>query len=346
MKAVQARELLTFSSRQQAGSGLRACFVVEGPAVVEVTGQHEVHGYTPPREARLVVPVGRSLIVVGEEGPRVSGGRLLGCDPASLRPLEEIRGSLSRGRNVVLVGPTDAGKSTLASYLYNSGLAELVASFDVGQNELYCPGFAAAASPSRPLVPGSPDGRSRACLIGDFTPSGVEASYLYCASRLLRGAQNVVVDTDGWVQGEGLVLKADLALQLDATVVALGMSEARRDLLAYVSDVVFLPRLAPRSKSRSERAANRDRLLASCLTGVRRRVVRSDLVVGRPPQGGLEGVLASAVGGGNERFAVVERASEPSGTITVLTDYEGEVEAVRIGRARVDLRAFSGLIGR
>ena len=292
------------------------------------------------------MPVGRSVIVVGDEEPRVNGGRLTRCDPSSIRPLEEVRGTLSKDRSVVLVGPPDAGKSTLASYIYNSGLTRAIASLDVGQNELYCPGFAAKASPPRPFVPGSQVGAASACLVGDFTPRGLEASYLYCASRLLGGRVGAVVDTDGWVEGEGLILKAALALQLDATVVAVGMEEAKRELSAYVGDVVFVPRLAPRSKSRSERALNRDRMLASCLRDAKRRVIGRDLVIGRPVGGGLEGLLSSIVSGGNEHFAVIERASTSSETLTVLTGYEGAVEAVRLGRARLDLKAFSGLIAR
>ena len=253
---------------------------------------------------------------------------------------------LSRDRSVVLVGPPDAGKSTLASYVYNSGLTRAIASLDVGQNELYCPGFAAKASPPRPFVPGSQVSAASACLVGDFTPRGLEASYLYCASRLLGGFKGTVIDTDGWVDGEGLVLKAALALQLDATVVAVGMEEAKRELTAYVSDVVFVPRLAPRSKSRSERALNRDRMLASCLRDAKRRVLGREVLIGRPVSGDIEGLLSSIVSGGSEHFAVIERASTSSGTLTVLTSYEGQVEAVRLGRARLDLKAFSGLIAR
>ncbi len=301
-------------------------------------------GYRASREVRLVVPVGRSVIIAGEGEPRISGGRSYMCDPASLKPLEEVRDSAGRSKNVVLVGPTDSGKSTLASYLYNSGLTAALASFDVGQNELYCPGFSATASPPRPFVPGSPAGEALGCLVGDFTPRGLEASYLYCASRLLRARGPLVVDTDGWVEGEGLVLKAAMASFIDAVVVAIGLEGRRRELLSYVGDVLFVPRLAPRSKSRSERATNRDRLMASCLSGARRRVLPADVALGPTQEGRLEGLLSSVLGGGQEHFAVVERASERTGTVTVLTRYDGDVDGLRLGRARIDLRSFSGLV--
>ncbi|MGC9209999.1 MAG: Clp1/GlmU family protein [Acidilobus sp.] len=333
-----------FSSSQRVkGSLLGGCWVVSGPAVVQASSDFEVLGYRPDRDVRLVVPVGRSVILVGETRPNVTSGQVIECDRKSIDAIYQLKQSLDGSRRIVLVGPTDSGKSTLASFIYNAGLVNFVASVDVGQNEVYCPGFAAVSSPQRPFVPGSVAGEPRACLVGDFTPRGLEAAYLYCAARLLKGVSDFVVDTDGWVEGGGLVLKAALAEVLDAAVVAVGLDdEARRALSSYLGDVIFVGRIAPRPKSPSERKTNRDRLLASCLLGARRRVLSYDLLVGRPFTEDVKGLIASAYGEGWDHFAVLEKISERSGTVTILTKFMGEVNAIRLGRARVELQPTEG----
>jgi polynucleotide 5'-hydroxyl-kinase GRC3/NOL9 len=324
---------------------LEGCAEVRGPASLRASGDVEVLGYRPRGEVSLVVPVGRSVIVCGSGEVEVSGGAAQAYDPASLRRLQQVAESLRGARRAVLIGPTDSGKSTLAAYLYNTGAFEGLLSVDVGQNELYCPGFAAAASPARPFMPGMTVGEAEACLVGDFTPRGLEARYLYCSARLSKRYGRLVVDTDGWVHGEGLELKAALAAQLDATGVAIGLEGGQlRALKQYVSDLIVVDRLAPYAKSQAERRANRDRLIASCLSRASRRLVSLDLVMGRLPEGGPEGLLTSAYGEGRDHFAVIERLSERSGLVSVLTGFMGQIEALRLGRVRIDLRSFQGLL--
>ncbi|MGC9071472.1 MAG: Clp1/GlmU family protein [Acidilobus sp.] len=312
---------------------------------MEAGNDVELLGHRPERGVRLVVPVGRSIIIVGDGQVRVSGGSVTPCVPSSLEVLKQLAESLTGRKPILLVGPADSGKSTLASYIYNTGLSDVIASLDVGQNEVYCPGFAAVSSPIRPSVPGSARGPARACFVGDFTPRGLEARFLYCALRLLRGVGRAVIDTDGWIEGEGLVLKAAVAEAIDAVVVAIGLGdEARRVMASYIGDIVAFGRFAPRTKSQAERRTNRDRLIASCLSGSRRRPISAELLTERPPKGGLEDLLASAFGQGEDHFAIIERASERSRTLTLLTSYEGRIDAVRLGRAKIDLSNFSGLM--
>jgi len=88
-------------------------------------------------------------------------------------------------------------------------------------------------------MPGMTVGEAEACLVGDFTPRGLEARYLYCSARLSKRYGRLVVDTDGWVHGEGLELKAALVAQLDATGVAIGLEgDQLRALKQYISDLI------------------------------------------------------------------------------------------------------------
>ncbi|MFP3172702.1 MAG: Clp1/GlmU family protein [Acidilobus sp.] len=329
---------------------LSGCTTIRGPAMIAVSdGGLKLMGGPVTAGSSITVPVGRAVIVEGDGEVEISGGQLGQCDPDGLKALESLIDELRGARRVVLVGPTDSGKSTLAAYLYNSGAVNSIISTDVGQNEVYCPGFEALSMPPRPFTPGSsaPEPLS-ACLVGDYTPRGLEARYLACAIRLSRLSGSFVVDTDGWASGEGAELKAALALAVGAdAVVAIGLDQGSLSILRHemAGPLVVAPRLAPAGKSQAERRTNRDRLLASCMMGSRRRVLSLDglLVEGREPEA-WEGLLVGLRDAGGDHFAVVERGPSRSGSITVLTQHMGSVEFIRLGRARVDLKAFGGLL--
>ena len=299
----------------------------------------------------FTVPVGRSVIIEGEGDVSVTGAsELEECDAESLEALRRAASELRGARRILIVGPSDSGKSTLAAYLYNSGVVNSIISTDVGQNELYCPAFEALSIPRRPYIPGSMAWDPIAsCFVGDVTPRGLEGRYTLCAVRLSRQSGSFVVDTDGWVTDEGLELKASLSLALGSdAVVAVGLDEDSLEVLRadLAGPIVAVPRLAPKAKSAGERRTNRDRLLAGCIMGSSRRVLglSSTRLIGRA-QGDLRGLVVGVGYAGSEFFGVVERAAEGK-SITVLTRHAGRVDYLRLGRLRLDLEAFSDLVGR
>ncbi|WP_083774112.1 Clp1/GlmU family protein [Acidilobus saccharovorans] len=330
---------------------LSGCVAVRGPSIIAVNdGDIRVLGAQVPPGSSLTVPVGRAVIVEGN-GDLSVNGQLEPCDGESLKAIEGVVEEVRGARRIILVGPSDSGKSTLAAYLYNSGAVNSVISTDVGQNEVYCPGFEALSMPRRPFLPGSPqDQPLSACLVGDFTPRGLEGRYMSCAIRLSRLSGSFVIDTDGWVSQEGVELKAALSLAVNAdAVVAIGLDSDAVVALRHekAGPLVAVPRLAPASKSVPERRANRDRLIASCIMRSKRRTLRLEglAMEGRGPGEDWQGLLVGLEGPGSDYFGVVERGPSRSGAITVISEYLGDVTAVKLGRARVDLGAFSGLIG-
>lgn len=330
---------------------LGGCIAVRGPSVVTVNeGDLRVLGAQVPPGSSLTVPVGRTVIVEGEGDLAVSG-QAEPCDSEALKAIEGVVEEVRGARRILLVGPTDSGKSTLAAYLYNSGVVNSLISTDVGQNEVYCPGFEALSMPRRPFLPGSPqDQPLSACLVGDFTPRGLEGRYISCAIRLSRLSGSFVIDTDGWVSQEGVELKAALSLAVNAdAVVAIGLDDEAVATLRHekAGPLVVIPRLAPASKSAPERRTNRDRLIASCIMRSRRRALRLEglAIEGRRPDGDWQGLLVGLEGPGSDYFGVVERGPSRSGAVSVISEYLGDVAALKLGRARLDLGAFSGLIG-
>ncbi|MEB2836526.1 MAG: Clp1/GlmU family protein [Desulfurococcales archaeon] len=273
---------------------LDGVYLVVGPAGLEmVSGEAEALGVSVGEGQRLVVPLGRRVPVLFR-GARVlvSGGRVERGSLDVYRRLEEAaRKVAGLGGRILLVGPTDSGKSTLAAWAVNllGGKARLL-TVDVGQNEYYAPAFEALL-PGGALLPGLAAGGSLStCFVGSFTPSRSHGRYIACASRLSRLAPgDVVVDTDGWVaRPEGFASKVSLAEAVGADyVVTLGLPRDYGDSLARAAGaahVLSLGDLGVRRKDREERRVHRERLLAARLVGSRPRPIRAveTVLVGSP----------------------------------------------------------------
>ena len=258
-----------------------------GRLVVE-RGEFEVLGYVLGEGGELVVPAGRRV-------PGLARGRvvvehsLAGVEPLPVEWYERVsrvaREVAGAGR-AVIVGPTDSGKSTLAAWAANLSGSPLL-TVDVGQNEVFCPGFA-SLSRDPPHVPGWARGGVESCFVGSFTPRGVESRYLGCASRLSRGGGGLVVDTDGWIMGwEALYSKAALASVVGADlVVAVGLEERWARFIAESSGtrLLLVDRLVSGGKAWEERRLHRERLVARALQGAVERTYRAgDTVIAGAP---------------------------------------------------------------
>ncbi len=237
--------------------------VVEG--VLEVLGARVAEG------GEFVVPAGRRIPAYADNAV-VEAGRVEQLGSGEYERLDGVASELAKAGRIMLLGPSDSGKSTMAAWIYNkSGTDRILVTLDVGQNEVYMPGFAASARPSRPAIPGSMDSPAGACFVGAFSPSKALARYIACASSLALDG-NPVVDTDGWVApGRGIESKLLVAEAMRATrVLAIGVGmDVARLLEAVGLDVVWLERVARAEKSREERRLHRDRLIASKLAGGR-----------------------------------------------------------------------------
>ncbi|MFN4046132.1 MAG: Clp1/GlmU family protein, partial [Acidilobaceae archaeon] len=252
--------------------------------------------------------------------------------------LDSLASEISRYGRVVFVGPVDSGKSTLAFWVSNKvflrGSRAWYLTVDVGQNEVFCPGFEAIAAVEPPGIPGFTRSFSfvEPCFIGSFTPSDSLDKYLGCASRLSRIAQgHLVVDTDGWITPPGgLESKARLADAVNADlIVAIGLGEGEvRALRGTSIEVLSLPRLVKGSKSFEERRLHRERLLAQKLSGSKPRPVKlgETVVDGAPVFAGspLEKTLFKSIA---PNIVYAERTGEGSMTIVYRGRPPSNIEA-------------------
>jgi len=180
-----------------------------------------------------------------------------------LRLGEDLR---DRGvRRVVIVGPVEAGKSTLTVFLANMlGLG--IVETDVGQNETGLPAFVTYASPPpRPVLSLEELGLSGALFVGHVSAERVMWGVVVAAAIAARRLESFVADTDGFVDGVGVMYKAWLAESMEPDVVV--SLAAPRGLVAALRgrglEVVEAPRAPlPRWRSRGDRRSFRARLWA------------------------------------------------------------------------------------
>ena len=250
-----------------------------GPGRLTVTrGSLRLLGYDLNPGDSVIVPAGRRLpALLGDESGFEFTGRVEEYSIDSYRTLEEYSARAREGDRILVVGPSDSGKSTLSAFIVNTLASEgrdpLYATVDVGQNEAFCPGYASSAQPNPLIVPGSQGRLLRACFVGSFTPREQAYKYIACSSRVIAGWSGpLIVDTDGWIAPwEGLESKVALAHTVRAdTIVAVGMDERAvgfiRDTVPWAR-VIRVPKLVEGVKSREERRIHRERLIAKALLG-------------------------------------------------------------------------------
>ena len=186
-------------------SGLRVC----SGGVFVVGGARGVTLFCVDGPCRLRVGGGGSWRLVGGDGFRVAR--------EWLRVIDDIG---ARGfRRVVVVGPVDSGKSSFACWVHNR-LGYCVVEGDVGQNELGLPCFVClSCGGCSPSLFGL--GVDYAFFVGHVSAErvvdGVVAGVVSAVRRA--GGRGVVVDTDGFVSGRGLLYKVWLCEAVGADLV-------------------------------------------------------------------------------------------------------------------------------
>ena len=366
--------------RLEKGQGLW----VAGPARVEVV---EGCVYATGFEACS----GESLVVAGTRGASFAalGGGARLCIVAgsgsgfavvegSARLVEEwrrlVEGLEAEGaRRIVLLGPMESGKSTLAVWIHNL-LGVAVVEADVGQNELGTPACVSYSVASGRALSLSDLELSGCLFVGHVSAERVldliVSSVARAAGRV--GSRGFVVDTDGFVSGRGVYYKAALAaaVEPDAVIVmgsAPGLAEALR-----VQGLRVLEAPAPglvRERSRFDRRSYRRMLWSRLFSSPRSLVVEGKPVAGlcpftveagevvryQCPRGTVEvaprgargprtlrpgwerGLLAAVVYEGGQAPALVERLDPASGRAVLRAAWQpgGEPRGVVLGWLRL-----------
>ena len=205
--------------------------------------------------SRVCYTVGSSGLVKVEETPRFNYSNWMGV----LDSLAE-----QGARRIVVVGPPDSGKSTLSLWLRNR-LEVCLVEADVGQNEFGLPGMVAASRFDGVKYPTINDVlASRAWFVGHVSADKALDAIVAAVVGAAKWCSEYVIDTDGYVQGRGLVYKVSVvrALSPDAVVVMGDKGLAER-LKPFVDAVVVAERPPVRERDRVDRKAYRERAYAN-----------------------------------------------------------------------------------
>ena len=182
---------------------------------------------------------------------------------------------------VMMLGAVDVGKTTTATHLaaaaLRAGVAAAVVDADTGQSDLGPPaavGWGPVRTPVRRM-----DAIPLAGLwfVGDTTPQWVYGYLLQGTLALTglarrRGAEVVVVDTTGWIDGAGATAKVRKIRRLAPRhLVAIQRAGEVEPILAHVPPDTVVHRLRPapavRCRSAVERRALRGRRFAGYFAG-------------------------------------------------------------------------------
>ena len=152
--------------------------------------------------AELEIVLGKSAKIFEAEGSTI---------PASWRRAAAALKEMQEGK-VIILGPTDAGKSTLCVYLVNKLLSHLrnlrVIDADIGQTDLGPPTTIARATRLQPIasLPElAPDAR---LFIGHTSPSYVQRKLIRSIQKLSGKGEGAltIINTDGWVAEQDAIL--------------------------------------------------------------------------------------------------------------------------------------------
>ncbi len=123
---------------------------------------------------------------------------------------DKIISSLDKGDSVVVLGPTDAGKSSFVALLANRAIHSskrvAIIDSDIGQADVGPPGFVSAAFVRERILWLRSLRAEQLRFVGSITPVRFEKRILSAVLDLhswavREGADVVLVDTDGWVYG-------------------------------------------------------------------------------------------------------------------------------------------------
>ncbi len=279
-------------------SGLRqelpreTAWLLTGPSSIRlINGEIAVNGYVIEEQGRqLTVPTGRSVLIYAISSSAIEATKPLSrVNTNAYKSYYSLAVQSTDYDKTLIIGPTDCGKSTLFSFISNISLVEgkpiILATIDIGQNELYAPGFVTKLEASNgPIIPGSITGNTENCFAGAFSPLHALTKYFGCASKLLTNNRHIVIDTDGWISiWQGIESKTAIAAAIKAdNIILMGLHDK---VFEYIksrftdTNIIRSPCLASSTKkTREERRTHRDRLIARRLLGAKRYSINLDAI--------------------------------------------------------------------
>lgn len=256
--------------------------ILSGPALASLrSGSAEAFGAPLGQRRPILVRSGSRLpmafledsslaVRLGEGGDlqRVPGDPI----PRSWRDALDALSGIEGGSVLVLGGP-DSGKNAFcvmaANRLAGRAGGAFVVDADVGQCEIGPPGTISASRAKAGLSSLSELGAELSVFIGRVSPQGVEDRITAGIGKLIAGSPpdaTILINTDGWIEGDGIPYKAKMAEELRPMLVVgigdLGGLEGAISAPLIRMEPPELARLKPRGDRRSHRRAQFRRALS------------------------------------------------------------------------------------
>ena len=391
---------------------------VRGPARISVVdGECYISGARLSKGSRIIISMYKSQAIYSRTRAlaEIELGEGAGVDVAKPEEeplfewLEAAYKLATKGSRVVVIGPTESGKTSFSSLLANvsleKGLRPCIIDGDIGQEDIGPPGFVALSCPSSQFVWLRDLEPQAMRFVGYNNPlmgsSRLVASIADLSLKASSQGDLVIINTDGWVSTpQAIEIKLDIARYAGAThIVALaGGSFVRHFPKTGFAEVVVLR--SPqniRTRSREERRTLRSQAYRKAFEGsvVRSFMVGEVIVSGsclfsgnpvpkeelpqlsetlsarvlyasilentiyalaegwregdRPvrlkdgrevvviPRGGEKGLLCSLISSTRDEYPCIVDSIDPeSMRINVVTKYQGDVNAILVGRIRLD----------
>jgi len=268
---------------------------VSGPASIEVlSGELLISGASFPPPSKLIISRFRSY---GVKAVKRSELKVILGDGGSVeepREGEEVVDAwldlcsrllnYSKPLRVIILGPTESGKTSLTAFIANQliskGREVYVVDTDVGQEDIAIPCTIGVARPTNKFIWLRELQPIKIKFVGCTSPQYCLTQYVTAfqevVSGLINSGSDLIVNTDGWVTGPSALELKQLMIKLMRPTHVYVLSDEiyeyiRNSLRGSNIEVVLVPRpKVVRERSRDDRRFLRQQAYSKLLSNVRR----------------------------------------------------------------------------
>jgi polynucleotide 5'-hydroxyl-kinase GRC3/NOL9 len=343
--------------------------LVDGPAsVLVVSGKAEVLGFPVKSTRKIVIREGKRLpffivetasfdISLGENASveEVDGNTI---PPSWVESFEVLMSFQKKPVIAMVMGKADSGKTSFCTHLINKLVSAkqkvAIIDGDLGQSDIGPPCTVAYAFITKPLTELYSLKAENAFFVGATSPSEavsktIEGLALMKAEILERTVDFVVVNTDGWVEGEEAVkYKAQVAEMLEPDVVLCIQQKDELELLLAAlmkfRKIVVDSSFAVKQRSTEKRKNLREMSYAKYLTDAKvRSLPLNQLTIEEktalPVRQGKERGLLLGLYDAQRKFlgiGILREVDSVRKTLKVLTSVSAKPSSVAFGKVRLD----------